>query len=301
MKNISKELLFGDALDEIDIGGLNLGLITNLNDLIEDNDNNNRNVNNDNNNSNNNNRNNDNNINENSLLDNDSENNEKYDENDLGVDIICSDENGKIFKLTDLNIPLYENKKESTENYLRKLMERVKKDKNEKEEKEDIKKRERNEKEEIYKLMKRSKKNQKYSKINVAYDEKFFDKTLFIKNNNEIKDNDRKNSLLEEQKNKQEIKKENYNKIKENYNYDDLIKNSLFQFGKYYNNNCFNKNEEIKEKEEIEETRMKIEDDLTNDFKNKIYLKLANENINNEIIKKQSELFLGETSFLNFH
>ena len=77
--------------------------------------------------------------------------------------------------------------------------------------------------------MKRSKKNQKYSKINVGYDEKFFDKTLFIKNNNnEIKDNEHKYSYLEEEKNKQEIKIENLNKIKDNYNYDDLIKNSLF-------------------------------------------------------------------------
>ena len=62
------------------------------------------------------------------LLENDSDNGEKHDENDLGVDVICSDENGKIFKLTDLIIPLDDNKKESTENYLRKLIERVKKD-----------------------------------------------------------------------------------------------------------------------------------------------------------------------------
>ena len=315
MKNITKELLFGNALDGIDIGGLSgLGLNLNLNDIIEDNDNNNNNKNNNNNNNDNNN---DDNINKNSdnnydipLSDNELESGEKHDENELGVDVICSEEEGKIFKLTDLNIPLYENKKEWIENYLRKLRERVKKDKNEKEEKEDIKKREKNEKEEISKIMKRSKKNQKYSKINVGYDEKFFDKTLFIKNNNnEIKDNEHKNSILEEEKNKQEIKKDNFNKIKDNYNYDDLIKNSLFQFQKYYNNNDFDKIEEIKEKEN-DDKNMKIEEDLTKEFKNKIYLKLnnlgnkenesENNDNNNEIINNQSGLFLGETSFLNF-
>ena len=91
-------------------------------------------------------------------MENESYQGEKHDENDLGIDVICEDENGKIFKLTDLIIPLYDSKKESIENYLRKLRERPKKDKNEKNEKEDIKKREKNEKEEISKLMKRSKK-----------------------------------------------------------------------------------------------------------------------------------------------
>ena len=40
MKNITRELLFGNALDGIDIGGLSgLGLNLNLNDIIEDKDN----------------------------------------------------------------------------------------------------------------------------------------------------------------------------------------------------------------------------------------------------------------------
>ena len=179
MDNIKQLLMFGDALKDIDTGGLNIGNIMNF-DLFDENVNNN-----------NNNNNNDNNINNNNfdILENDSDTGEKHDENDLGVDVICTDENGKIFKLSDLIIPLDDTKKESTENYLRKLIERVKKDKNEKNEKEDIKKREKNEKEEISKLMKRSKKNQKYSKVNIGYDEKFFDKTLFLKkNNNEYKD-----------------------------------------------------------------------------------------------------------------
>ena len=304
MKKELNELIFGDALKDIDTGGLNLNNLINFDILNGD-------VNNDNNNDSNNENNNDNNSNDNNnelnLLENDSDNGEKHDENDLGVDVICSDENGKIFKLTDLIIPLDDNKKESTENYLRKLIERVKKDKNEKNEKEDIKKREKNEKEEISKLMKRSKKNQKYLKVNIGYDEKFFDKTLFLKKNNEFKDNENRNNNLDDEKNKQEIKKDNLNKTKINYNYDDLIKNTLLQYLQYYNNNKFDKIEKEKNENEDEKKEMKIEDDITKDFKNKIYRKLnvlKNDNENNaskELIKEQSDLlFFGEKNFINF-
>ena len=181
------KFLLGDALNGIDTGGLPLNLLGNIGEIFND----------DNTNNNNNNNNNDRNSNNYNFpsLDNFSDNGEHHDENDLGVDVICSDSNGKVYKLTDLIIPLYDNKKESTENYLRKLIERVKKDKNEK-----------NEKEEISKLMKRSRKTQKYSKVNIGYDEKFFDKTLFLKkNNNEFKDNENKNNILEEEKNRQEM------------------------------------------------------------------------------------------------
>ena len=308
MKKELNELIFGDALKDIDTGGLNLNNLINFDILNGD-------VNNDNNNDSNNENNNDNNSNDNNnelnLLENDSDNGEKHDENDLGVDVICSDENGKIFKLTDLIIPLDDNKKESTENYLRKLIERVKKDKNEKNEKEDIKKREKNEKEEISKLMKRSKKNQKYLKVNIGYDEKFFDKTLFLKKNNEFKDNENRNNNLDDEKNKQEAKKDNSNKTKINYNYDDLIRNTLLQYLQYYNNNKFDKIEKEKNENEDEKKEMKIEDDIeddiTKDFKNKIYRKLnvlKNDNENNaskEMIKEQSDLlFFGEKNFINF-
>ena len=305
MKKELNELIFGDALKDIDTGGLNLNNLIGFDDIL------NGDVNNDNNNDSNNENNNDNNSNDNNnelnLLENDSDNGEKHDENDLGVDVICSDENGKIFKLTDLIIPLDDNKKESTENYLRKLIERVKKDKNEKNEKEDIKKREKNEKEEISKLMKRSKKNQKYLKVNIGYDEKFFDKTLFLKKNNEFKDNENRNNNLDDEKNKQEAKKDNSNKTKINYNYDDLIRNTLLQYLQYYNNNKFDKIEKEKNENEDEKKEMKIEDDITKDFKNKIYRKLnvlKNDNENNaskEMIKEQSDLlFFGEKNFINF-
>ena len=310
MNKMTKQLLFGDALDGIDTAGL--GNLINLDNILNEAQNDNNKINDNNNNDNNDSNKYNNNINnELKLLENDSDNVEKHDENELGIDVICSDEEGKIYKLTDLIIPLYDSKKEATENYLRKMIERVKKDKNEKNDKDDIKKREKNEKEEISKLMKRSKKNQKYSKINGGYDEKFFDKTLFLKkNNNELKDNENKNNNMEEEKNKQEIKKDNLNTIKINYNYDDLIKNTLYQVKNYYTN--YNYNEIDKEEnEENDKKSMKIEEDITKDFKSKIYKKLNilnenekekekgnNENISNEINKEG--LFLGELSFLNF-
>ena len=144
MNKISKELLFGDALDGIDIGGL-ANMMPDLQNLIsgEGNPHNNNNNNNEDSNSN------PNNDFQSSENDMDIDMEKKRDENDLGIDVICDDEEGKIYKLTDLIIPLYDSKKEATENYLRKMIERVKKDKNEKNEKDDIKKREKNEKEEI--------------------------------------------------------------------------------------------------------------------------------------------------------
>ena len=303
-QKFKKELLFGDALGDIDLGGLDLGMISNMDNILDDNENNK-------NNERDNNTNNSNNSYDNNnfavpSMENESYQGEKHDENDLGIDVICEDENGKIFKLTDLIIPLYDSKKESIENYLRKLRERPKKDKNEKNEKEDIKKREKNEKEEISKLMKRSKKNQKYSKVNVGYDEKFFDKTLFMeKNNNELKAIENKNNNLEEEKSRQDAKKENFNKVKINYNYEDLTKNTLCQFPKYYNNINFEKIEDFKENEESTEKNMQIEEDLKKEFKNEIYHKINilnnnNENNSNDFIKNQLGLFLGETSFFNF-
>ncbi len=51
-------------------------------------------------------------------LDNFSDNGEHHDENDLGVDVIYSDSFGKVYKLTDLIIPLYDSKKNRLKNIL---------------------------------------------------------------------------------------------------------------------------------------------------------------------------------------
>lgn len=75
----------------------------------------------------------------------------------------------------------------------------------------------------------------------------------------------------------------------------------MLQYLQYYNNNKFDKIEKEKNENEDEKKEMKIEDDITKDFKNKIYRKLnvlKNDNENNaskEMIKEQSDLlFFGE-------
>ena len=330
MSDLSKELIFGNALDDIDTGGLNLGQFFGINNIIEQVQNEEQGNNNEDNDKNENSKENNNNDNDNSdnyPSSSDEDSNIKLDENDLGIDTLCEDSNGKIFKFTDLIIPLDDKTKISTENFLRKKIEKVKKDKNDKTDNDDIKKREKNEEEEISKLMKKSKKNQKYCKFNIGYDEKFFDKTLFTKNQKKKqKNSENKMNIEEEEKKEHQVKKENdtSSKINCNCNYDDLIKNSLLQFDKHYKY-IDNSNDKIEEKENNElnnkevENEMKIEDDLTKNFMNKIYQKLnfmqnnnnmddikeekkidENNNIFNEFIKNESELFLGENNFLNY-
>ena len=305
MSDLSRQLLFGDALDGIDTGGLNFADLG-LNNLIEqaqkDSDEENEQ-------NNNNNANNVDNFDELDLSS-DEDSDKDINENDLGIDAICEEDTGKIFKFSDLIIPLDDKDILNTEKFLRKKMEKIKKDKNDKIENEDIKKREKNEEEEISKLMKRSKKNQKYSKFNIGYDEKFFDKTLFTKKQNSVNNKERKNDdnkmTIEEEKNKPEMKKENLNKNNICYNYDDLIKNTLLQFDKnYYKNNHSNDgtNTNIK-KEKTTENEIKIEDILTKDFKEKLNEKINKLNINENEEKKtedkEKQFFFGENTFMNF-
>ena len=152
MSDLSRQLLFGDALDGIDTGGLNFADLG-LNNLIEqaqkDSDEENEQ-------NNNNNANNVDNFDELDLSS-DEDSDKDINENDLGIDAICEEDTGKIFKFSDLIIPLDDKDILNTEKFLRKKMEKIKKDKNDKIENEDIKKREKNEEEEISKLMKKSK------------------------------------------------------------------------------------------------------------------------------------------------
>ena len=331
MSDIGRQLVFGDALDGIDTMGLNLAEFG-LNNIIEQAQNESNEENNNNNEQNNNN--NDTNNNDDANYDNfnissDDDSDANLDENDLGIEAICEDDNGKIFKFSDLIIPLDEKSIQNTEKFLRKKMEKIKKDKNDKNE--DIKKREKNEEEDISKLMKRSKKIQKNYKFNIGYDEKFFDKTLFTKKQNNINDNininkerkitDNKMTIEEEEKINQEKKDESNMKNSIEFNYDDLIKNTLLQFDKHYyketintTNNVNNYNEKESEKE------IKFETALTQSFKSKIYEKLSQLNLTNcnndiqpeekkeeneknkfnEFVKNESDFFFGENSFLNF-
>ena len=329
MSDIGRQLVFGDALDGIDTMGLNLAEFG-LNNIIEQaqNESNEENNNNNQNNNNNDTNNNDDINYDNFNISSDDDSDANLDENDLGIEAICEDDNGKIFKFSDLIIPLDEKSIQNTEKFLRKKMEKIKKDKNDKNE--DIKKREKNEEEDISKLMKRSKKIQKNYKFNIGYDEKFFDKTLFTKKQNNINDNininkerkitENKMPIEEEEKIDQEKKDESNTKNNIEFNYDDLIKNTLLQFDKHYyketintTNNVNNYNEKESEKE------IKFEAALTQSFKSKIYEKLSqlslansnndiqpeekkeeNENKFNEFVKNESDFFFGENSFLNF-
>ena len=312
MSGLSKQFLFGDALDGIDTGGLNLAEFG-LNNLIEqaqkDSDDENKSENN-------NNENNDDNY-DNLDISSDEDSDINLNENDLGIEAICEDNAGKIFKFSDLIIPLDDKSIQNTEKFLRKKMEKIKKDKNDKTENDEIKKREKNEEEEISKLMKRSKKNQKYCKFNIGFDEKFFDKTLFTKKENNA-NKERKVSEnkmnIEEEKNKKEEQKEILEKNNIYCNYDDLIKNTLLQFNKnYYKNN--NDKEKDNINKETKEDEVEFEDKFTRYFKDKVNERLSQmnnveekkeENNNNtniimsEFINNEKQFFLGENAFLNY-
>ena len=319
MSGLSKQFLFGDALDDIDTGCLNLAEFG-LNNLIEqaqkDSDDENK--------SENNNRENSNDNYDNLDIASDEESDINLNENDLGIETLCEDNKGKIFKFSDLIIPMDEKDILSTEKFLRKKMEKIKKDKNEKIENEEIKKREKNEEEEISKLMKRSKKNQKYCKFNIGYDEKFFDKTLFTKKDDNINNNKEKkigenkmNIEEEEEKDKKFSLQKDFSLKKDMiHNYDDLIKNTLFQFNKnYYKNNPNDNSNNNLANNEIKESEVKLEDTYTKNFINKINEKLNqisnNENdfeekkdedneIINNFINDEKQFFLGENAFMNF-
>ena len=269
MSGLSKQFLFGDALDGIDTGGLNLAEFG-LNNLIEqaqkDSDDENKSENN-------NNENNEDNY-DNLDISSDEDSDINLNENDLGIEAICEDNAGKIFKFSDLIIPLDDKSIQNTEKFLRKKMEKIKKDKNDKTENDEIKKREKNEEEEISKLMKRSKKNQKYCKFNIGFDEKFFDKTLFTKKENNA-NKERKVSEnkmnIEEEKNKKEEQKEILEKNNIYCNYDDLIKNTLLQFNKnYYKNNNDKEKEKDNINKETKEDEVEFEDKFTRYFKDKV-------------------------------
>ena len=104
MSGLSKQFLFGDALDGIDTGGLNLAEFG-LNNLIEqaqkDSDDENKSENNNRENSEDNNY-------DNLEIPSDEESDINLNENDLGIETLCEDNKGKIFKFSDLIIPMDE-------------------------------------------------------------------------------------------------------------------------------------------------------------------------------------------------
>jgi hypothetical protein len=101
-------------------------------------------------------------------------------EKDLDLKLICISEGEKIYKLSDLFIPKDEKVIRKIEKYNNKIMTISEKDKNDKEQ--DIHKKDTNEFEEIKNLIRKTKRNQKFTKINITYNEKFFDRTFFLDN-----------------------------------------------------------------------------------------------------------------------
>lgn len=227
MSGLGKELLFGDALGGEDIGNLDLANVFEVDDLLgegevkkqpkkrtlapprKDSIS----------------------IEENPLL--------PVNESDLHLEVICVQEGEKIYRLSDLLIPVDQKKIRKIESYMNKKLTAPDKDRNEKEE--DNRKKEKNEKKELYNLIKKSKRNQKYSKINVLYNEKFFDKTVFVNmKNNEGKEeankmiidnniNDNNNNISTINDNKAITGKEN---IK--YDYSQSINNEILEFNRTF-------------------------------------------------------------------
>ena len=244
-----KELFFGGALGDEDIGNLNLSKLFEMGELLEDN--------------------------KETQLERERKQieQEKFfknphcddnllpvNENDLNLEVICIQEGEKIYRLSDLIIPINKKKIRVIESYMHKLLTQPEKDKNEKEE--DVKKKMIHEKKEIATLIKKSKRNQKYSKINILHNEKFFDKTVFIdssanvnktkdgmggrKGNDDEDDNvvnyNNDNKLCEGEKESNNENKRNLTIINGNVkvDYGNNISNELFMFKQRLNSNNIN-------------------------------------------------------------
>ena len=254
MNKITKELLFQGLLSDRDLGNLDLNSVFDFSKIIQDDGQTKENKEN----------------NHISNFSNNIETNNLVNEKDLNLEVMCIQNNEKIYRLSDLLIPIDPKKTKKIESFLSKIMTSVIKDKNEKEE--DTKKKEKNEKEEIKNLIKKSSRNQASSNININYNEKFFDKTVFsgrttdFKNiyNENYSSNDNLNNGINNN-----IEKELHPLFKDNYDYSELIQNDLFKLRK----------ENLKEKNSINETITNIIDD---DDKNKIEIK--EENFENETL-----------------
>ena len=108
------------------------------------------------------------------------QNNKIPQEKDLDLKLICIHDGEKIYKLSDLFIPKDQKIIKKIERYNNKIMSISEKEKYEKEN--DGQKKDISESDEIKQIIKKAKRNQKFTKINITYDEKFFDRTHFLEN-----------------------------------------------------------------------------------------------------------------------
>ena len=246
MKKFTKEMIFSDALDEKELGGLDINKVFDISQLIGEEISTSEKK-------------------ENSKFtnyqSNEFENNNIVNEKDLNLEVMCIQNNEKIYRLSDLLIPIDPRKTKKIESFLSKIMTSVIKDKNEKEE--DVKKKEKNEKEEIKNLIKKASRNQASSNININYNEKFFDKTVFSGRTTDFKNIYNENNNSNDNFNNginNNIDKEHHPLFKDNYDYTELIQNDLYKM----------RNKNFKEKKFIPET---IVDIIEDEDKNKIEIK----------------------------
>ena len=293
MSGLAKEFLFGDALGGEDIGNLDIANVFGVGDLLQDD-----------------------NVQKSSKKKLESQQRKEsfsidesnnplpVNESDLNLEVICIQDGEKIYRLSDLLIPIDEKKIRKIESYMGKILTAPEKDKNEKEE--DVKKKEKNEKKEIANLIKKSRRNQKYSKVNISYNEKFFDKTVFVDLKNK-EDYDNKtnsdnlnnktsfptsidNNSLGKENQKIDYSENITNEILEfNTNFKDnsyssLYNNSLIDVEKNHNSFFKNKENEVFENEALKEFNLSIKSKINSklfDNTNNSNNMLTNSNLNN--------------------
>jgi hypothetical protein len=110
--------------------------------------------------------------------------NELNKEKDMNLELVCVHNGEKIYKLSDLFIPLNESVIRRVEKYISKTMNNTEKE-NKIETTGDVSaKKDVNETLELKQMIKKSKRNQRFQKLNFTYNEKYFDKTCFNENIN---------------------------------------------------------------------------------------------------------------------
>lgn len=270
--SIGKEFLFGDAFGNEDIGNLNLARVSQVDRYLYD--------------------------------DSPKRNNQKRkesssseddvlpsNEKDLKLEVICIQDGEKIYKLSDLLIPIDQKKVKKIEAYMNREMTAPERDKNDKDEdlrkrekNEDFRKKEKNEKKEIANLIKKSRHNQKFCKVNITHNEKFFDKTLFLDNMKNDKEDIKATGTAGN--NIRNLRKSSYEVNKEKLDYSTSISNELFNFKENFNKNeiihCNNDN--VTNNLNTFNQKTSYEDDVLEGFnsimKTTINAKLNNNNMN---------------------
>ena len=157
-------------------------------------------------------------------------------EKDMNLDLICTHNGEKIYRLSELFVPLNENVVRRVEKYISRTMNNTEKE-NKNDNSETPMRKDISEALEFKQMIKKSKRNQKFQKMNFTYNEKYFDKTFFLENiniNNTLADslfNNKSNLQIEESFNNSylNMKKENFIYNPENCGINETLKNELVE------------------------------------------------------------------------